>query len=133
MNTALFGRVQGVLGVLLRAYVFVLGRWICVPIEESGERHLYIATSARFPPASAAGSNGSSGGAGVELGDGVDVARGTSGQVGSGVYSVGWDGTSASPTVQKLLASYRDKGMVREIWQHAESEFQRITEQDEDS
>jgi hypothetical protein len=61
------------------------------------------------------------------------VARGTTGEVGSGVYSICWDGASASPTVEKLLAGYRDKGMVEEIWRHTESEFKRITEQDEGS
>ena len=125
VNTSLFGRIDGILGVVLRAYIYFLGRWICVPIEESGERHLYLATSARFPPASA----GSDGGSGVPEGDGIDVAQGTTGEVGSGVYSVQWDGASASPTVHKLLAGYRDKGMVEEIWQHTESEFKRITEQ----
>lgn len=127
VNTSLFSRMEGVLGVVMRAYVYFMAPWICVPIEESGERHLYLATSAKFPPASA----GSDGGSGVPLGDGVDTARGTTGEVGSGVYSVGWDGASASPTVEKLLAGYRGEGMVEEIGRHAESEFKQVTEQDE--
>ena len=127
VKTALAGRMGGVLGVVLRAYMFFLGRWICVPIEESSERHLYLATSARFPPASV----GSDGDSGVPFGDGMDPARGTTGAVGSGIYSVGRDCTSASPTVQKLLAGYRDKGMVEEIWRHTECEFSRITKQDQ--
>lgn len=126
VNTSLFDRMEGVIGVVMRAYIYLLGRWICVPIQESGERHLYFATSARFPPVSGDGS-------GVPLGAGVDVARGTTGEVGSGVYSVEWDGACASFKVQKLLAGYRDKGMVEEIWRHTESEFKRITEQEEDS
>jgi hypothetical protein len=89
-------------GVVMRAYIYLLGHWICVPIKECGERRLYFATSARFPPVRA-------GSAGVPLGDGADVARGTTGEVGSGVYSVEWDGATASPTVQKLLAGYRNK------------------------
>ena len=126
VNTSLPGRVEGVLGMLLRAYIYVAGYWICVPIEECGERHLYLATSARYPPASV----GSDGGSGVPLGDGVDLARGTTGQVGNGMYSVGWDGTSASPEVEKLLAGYREKRMVEEVWQHTESEFNRITKRE---
>jgi hypothetical protein len=129
VNTPLFGRMKGILGVIIRAYIYFLGRWICVPLKESGERHLYLATSSRFPPVSAGGDGGS----GVPLGDGVDIARGTTGEVGSGVYSVGWDGESASPAVQKLFAGFRDKGMVEEIWQHTENEFKRITEQNESS
>ena len=65
--------------------------------------------------------------------DGVGMARGTTGEARSRVYSVGWDGESAPPAVQKLLAGFRDKGMVEEIWQHTEKEFRRITEQDEGS
>ncbi len=124
VNTSLFDRMEGIVGVVMRAYIYLLGRWICVLIEECGERHLYFATGARFPPVRA-------GSAGVPLKDEADVACGTTGRVGSGVYSVEWDGASASSTVQKLLAGYRDKGMVEEIWQHTESEFKRITERDE--
>lgn len=116
--------MEGMLGVLMRAYIFVVGYWKCVPIEECGERHLFLATSARYPAARGEGDDGG----GVPLGDGVDVARGTTGKIGSGVYSVGWDGTSASPKVEELLAGYRDKGIVEEIRRHAESEFDRITQ-----
>lgn len=117
------------IGVVMRAYMYFLGRWICVPLEECGERHLYLATSGRFPARVKGGDVGN----GVNLGEGVDVARGTDGEVGSGVYSVGWDGESASIKVQGLLAGLRDKGMVGEIWRHAEGEFKRITEQNEGS
>ncbi|KAL9071276.1 MAG: hypothetical protein Q9161_004292 [Pseudevernia consocians] len=123
VKTQLFERVEGIIGVLMRAFIFIFGYWVCVPIEECGERQLYLATSARYPPKSV----GRDGGSGVPLGDGVDVARGTTDEVGSGVYSVKWDGTSASPEVQKLLAGYRDEGMVEKIKEHKESEFNRIT------
>ena len=123
VQTPLLSHVEGLLGVLMRTYIYLAGYWICVPLEECGERQLYLATSARYPPAR----GGSDGEAGVALGDGVGVARGTAGGIGSGVYSVEWDGMSASPTEEKLLAGYRDKGMVEEIWQHTESEFDRIT------
>ena len=127
VNTSLFDRMEGILGVLMRAFIYIVGYWICVPIEECGERQLYLATSARFPP-SKVGSDDSSG---VPLGDGSEFARGTTGEIGSGVYSVEWDGTSASPAVQNLLAGYRDKGMVEEIRRHTEGEFDRITKQNQ--
>ncbi|KAI3332430.1 NAD(P)-binding protein [Xylariaceae sp. AK1471] len=94
-----------------------------VPLDESGERQLYMATSARFPPASGVGV------AGVSLGDGYDVALGTSGVVGSGMYSVGANCESASPVVLELLAGMRERGLVQEVWRHTESEFHRIIEE----
>jgi hypothetical protein len=123
VNTALLGRIQGVTGVLMRTYIYLLGRWVCVPVEECGERQLYLATSAKFPPLTG-------GSATVRLGDGAGVALGTTGEVGSGVYSVGWDCESASPAGRELLAGLREKGMVDEVWRHTESEFKRITESD---
>ena len=123
VKTSLLDRMEGVVGVLMRAYISIVGYWICVPIEECGERQLYLATSARYPPASA----GSDRSAGVPLGYGVEVAEGTTGEIGSGVYSVKWDGASASPAVQKLLAGYREDGMMEDIARHTESEFDRIT------
>jgi hypothetical protein len=96
---------------------------VFVPLDESGERHLYLAASARFP-AVKGGSDG------VQLGDGVEVAQGTTGEVCSGMYSVGSDCESASPEVTELLAELRQRGMVEEIRRHTEAEFKRITELD---
>lgn len=123
VKTSLLDHVEGILGVFMRTYIYLAGYWICVPLEECGERQLYLATSARYSPASF----GSEDGSGVAVGDEIDLARGTTGENGSGIYSVEWDGTSASPDVEKLLAGYRGMGMVEEIWQHTESEFDRIT------
>jgi hypothetical protein len=91
-----------------------------VPIEESGERHLYLATSAKFP---CLGSQS----AAVSLEDGVSVALDTKGEIGGGLYSVGWDCESAAPV--DFLAGLREKGVVEGIWQHMECEFQRISGQ----
>jgi hypothetical protein len=123
VNTPLMTHAKGLHGVLVRAYVSLFGRWVCVPVEESGERHLYLATSSRFQPVS--GKN-----AGIQLGDGVEVAVGTTGEIGSGMYSVGWDCGSASPAVRELLAGLREKGMVDEIWRHTEEEYKRIAAED---
>ena len=115
--------MEGVVGKLMRAYLYNVGYWIYVPIQECGERQLYLATSARYPPASVDSDRIS----GVPRGPGIEVAEGTTGEIGSGVYSVKWDGTSASPAIQKLLAGYRDNGMVEDIARHTESEFDRVT------
>ena len=61
----------------------VFSRWT-VGIEESGERHLFVATSAAYPP-----SDGQK--CGVEVGDG-GVKKGSAGAVGSGAYLIGSDG-----------------------------------------
>lgn len=90
-----------------------------VPIEDCGERHLYLATSARFPP-----SEGES--PAVSLGEGVEAALGTTGKTGSGVYSIGSECESASSEVIQLLSELREKGMVEKVWRHTEGEFRRI-------
>ena len=125
VNTTLLSRFEGLRGMLLRTYVYFLGRWICVPIEESGERHLYLATSARYPPVQ--GDSGRD--FAVPRGDGIEVAQGNTGQAGSGVYSVGWDCDSASSAVQELLADLRGKGMVEEVWRHTENKLKSAIEQ----
>jgi hypothetical protein len=94
---------------------------VSVPIEECGERHLYLATSARYPPREGESTA-------VRLGDSVEVAMGSTGEVGTGVYSVGPDCESASSEARELLTGLREKGMVEEVWQHTELEFKRITE-----
>ncbi|TGJ81195.1 hypothetical protein E0Z10_g7564 [Xylaria hypoxylon] len=91
-----------------------------VPVDESGQRHLFLATSAKFPSADRAYIMG------VPLGDGVEVAVGTSGVVSSGIYSVGADCESVSPAVLKLLNNLRERGLVEEVSQHTEGEFRRI-------
>jgi hypothetical protein len=92
-----------------------------VPIEECGERHLYLATSARYPPRE--GENTA-----VRMGDSTEVAMGSTGEVGSGVYSVGSDCESASSETMELLTGLRQNGMVGEVWRHTELEFKRITD-----
>lgn len=91
-----------------------------VSIEESGERHLYLATSAKFPPKEGERTA-------VRLGDGVEVALGTTGEMGTGVYSVGEDCESASKEVVELLAGLREQGMVEEVWRHTEGVFKRVS------
>ncbi|KAL0061430.1 hypothetical protein AAF712_011724 [Marasmius tenuissimus] len=87
----------------------LLAPFIAVPTEESGERHVFLMASAKYPPASNQRSSG------VPLGEGVEVARGTDGKAGSGVYSVDWDGESASPKVEELLANLRTDGVAERL------------------
>lgn len=107
-----------VLGVIFK----LLGPFVNIPTQESGERHVFLATSARYP----AGTDGDVA-SGVPFMGGVAVARGTDGKSGSGVYSVGSDGESAGPKVEELLAKFRREGLVEKVWNHTEEEFRRIT------
>ncbi|TVY82123.1 Oxidoreductase andH [Lachnellula suecica] len=96
---------------------------VFVPIKECGERHLYLATSSSFRPLRNEG-------VAVPLTDGVEVALGINGEIGSGLYSVGWDCESASTDVMKLLAELREGGMVDKVRRHTEIEFERISRMD---
>ena len=115
-----------------------------MPIEECAERQFYMATSIRFPPATTtttttttttAGGKGDGdeksaiGDGGMLLGDnGVkEVAVGTSGVHGSGVYSLDADCESPSPEVLHLLTEMRERSLVEDVWQHTLSEYRRVT------
>jgi hypothetical protein len=86
------------------------------------ERHVFLATSARYPV-------GTSGDAAsrVPLAGRVVVARGTNSKIGSGIYSIDSQGESAEPKVEELLAQFRKEGMVEKVRKHIEEEFKRIT------
>lgn len=122
VKTPLFDRIEGIIGVVMRFWIYLAGSWILVPIQESGERNVFLATSAAFPAADR-------GKDGVGLVEGVNVAKGTNGTAGSGIYSVDYDGTEASESIVDLLAKYREEGMVEEVWAHAQAEFERIVGQ----
>lgn len=89
----------------------IMGKW--VPKEECGERHAWLCLSKRFPARSENSAEA--------------AAIGTDGTRGSGVYSVDWDGESASAEVVKLLGEYREEGVVDKVWKHMEDEFVRVT------
>lgn len=119
------GLARGATGAgifVLKAVFHVVGPFIYIPNTEVGERQLFLATSARYP----AGRGGDAA-AGVPLAGGMTVARGTSGESGSGVYSLESDGESAGPKVVELLAKMRKDGVAEQVWKHTEDEFRRIT------
>ncbi|RAL03222.1 uncharacterized protein BO80DRAFT_377127 [Aspergillus ibericus CBS 121593] len=93
-------------------------RWVCVPLTESGDRHLFLTTSAKYPARQ--------GDDGVPMPEGVSVARGVDGKAGSGVYSVKWDGESADNVIE-ILDLLREKGVREIVWRYTESQFKRIT------
>ncbi|OQE46817.1 hypothetical protein PENCOP_c001G04289 [Penicillium coprophilum] len=105
--------------------LMIIGPFIYIPIRESGERHLFFATSAKYPPRVRLDAAEVSDG--VPLSEGVEIASGTDGKVGSGVYSIHWSGEHAGPRVVKLLAGLREQGMAQKVWQHTIGEFDRIS------
>lgn len=117
--------VKGTMFTILRGVYDVIypviGPFMATLVSEAGERQLFFATSARFPGAD--GTNA----AGVPCPKGVAVAKGTSGNTGSGVYSVTNDGESAPAKVEQLLAKLRKEGLDKTVWTELESEFVRIT------
>lgn len=78
-----------------------------VDITESGERHLYAATSGVYPAREKDG--------GVEIG-GESIKKGSDGEVGNGAYLIGSDGERSAN--DKALKVLRARGAGKTIWQH---------------
>jgi len=114
---------KGILPTIATGIFAMIGPFIYMPSEECGDRHVYFATSARYGPPEKTKEVAS----GVPLSDGVLPARGTNGEIGSGVYSLHCDGESSGPKVVELLAKLRTEGNVEQLWKHTDDEFRRIT------
>ncbi|GAB1214656.1 hypothetical protein ATERTT37_003820 [Aspergillus terreus] len=99
-------------GNVLAVVLKTLLRPFMVPLEESGERHLFAATSGKFPPkVDGARAEG-------------DVAVGSDGAKGSGCYWVNWDG-EALPSNKKLDKT-RETGAVEKVVQHTNEVFEEV-------
>lgn len=121
------GLLRGTTGLAMfavRVAFRVMMPFVGVPNLEVGERFAFLATSARYPPGARGGVD-----AGVPVAEGlaVPVVRGTGGDVGGGVYSLGQDGESSGAAVEAILTKLRGEGMVEKVWAHIEEEFKRIT------
>ncbi|KAI9847157.1 MAG: hypothetical protein M1837_003019 [Sclerophora amabilis] len=81
-----------------------------VNLRESGERHLFHSTSARYP------SNGASSSQGVPVSDGSQVAIGSRGEPGTGSYLMNWKGETQ--VAGKTMQQYRAEGMPEFVWKH---------------
>lgn len=91
----------------------VFSPW-AVGIEESGDRHLYAATSAAYPPS--AGEK-----CGIEVGEG-EVKKGSAGEVGSGAYLIGSEGEMRAN--EKVLMELRNNDAGPKIWEHTMKMFE---------
>ncbi|KAJ6017357.1 hypothetical protein N7451_000736 [Penicillium sp. IBT 35674x] len=80
-----------------------------VPLDESGERHLYASTSPQYSPQAS--------------GDG-DVAIGADGKTGSGAYLLSWDGSITGN--KKVLEAARQNETGKLVWKHTMEIFTSI-------
>ncbi|PNP85778.1 hypothetical protein FNYG_00834 [Fusarium nygamai] len=109
------GFMMQVMKYWFKVSMTVRRQWL--PKDECGERHAWLCLTGRYPDKE--GSDN-----GIKEGE---VAVGTDGNKGSGVYSVDWDGESASGEVIKLLDGFKEEGLVEKVWKDQEKEFVRIT------
>jgi hypothetical protein len=109
VKTGLARDYNFVMKAAMTAMLTLASHWT-VPLKESGERHLYTATSPVFTPKGTVG--------------GSDAAVGSDGVQGSGAYLVGSD--SAIVPDQKILHGYREDGTRGAVWQHTLDVFKNI-------
>ncbi|KAI0172594.1 putative short-chain dehydrogenases/reductase [Hypoxylon sp. FL1284] len=109
------------MAVLIKVTSF-LQPLIETPPLESGERHVFYATSAMYPAREDKAT-----GSGIELENPLSIARGADGRDGSGMYSVDVKGESASPKVEQLLAQFKNDGTAEKVWNYITGDFKRIT------
>lgn len=117
--TKSIGQTTGLYGFFVRLTVFLFGRWITVPLDESAERHLFIATSSAFPP-----EKGDAGGA--PLVAGLETRGGADGNPGSGLYSVLWNNERPGEKTIALLSGYEKDGTAEKTWDYVHGELIRI-------
>ncbi|KAI9832823.1 MAG: hypothetical protein M1826_000989 [Phylliscum demangeonii] len=94
-----------------------------VPLHESGERQLFHATSARYPPPGTV-KDPAAAAAGVPMPAGLEVAVGADSRPGSGCYLLGADGEPVGD--RKLLDDYRARGMGKTVWDHTLAVYERV-------
>ncbi|KAH8649218.1 putative short-chain dehydrogenases/reductase [Xylariales sp. PMI_506] len=108
--------------VIGNAVAFVTGLFIGISPEESGERHLFLSTSGRYPPGQSDASI-----VGVAVNGDMSVAKGSNGKAGSGVYTVDERCESGGAQVDAQLDKLREDGTAQKVREHIEADFIRIT------
>jgi hypothetical protein len=112
------GVIGWLIGVALPLLYAVVGRWVFIPLEETGERQIYLATSEKF-----GAKEGNANGVGRGK---IEVAKGSDEVVGSGVYSVNYDGEKRTDASIAALRKLRKDGAREKVWEHMMGEFDRI-------
>ncbi|KAE8151344.1 hypothetical protein BDV25DRAFT_152802 [Aspergillus avenaceus] len=104
MNTS-FGSIAG-------SIVGFLSRPMSLSLQESGQRNVFISTSAAYPPAAPEDPTS----IGVPLVDGLKATVASTGKVGGGSYILNYDG--ANNANEKLMNGYREQGFPKKVWDH---------------
>lgn len=102
---------SGVVLTALKAVVRIFGSLFYMPAEEAGDRHVFLSTSARY----SAGEKDEAAGVPLSVAPDLSFARGTGGELASGVYSINASGESAGEKVEDALASLRSRGMTQKV------------------
>jgi hypothetical protein len=90
-----------------------------LPLNQSGEWSLFVATSAAFRSREYR-----EGDEGVPLVDGVSTVRGADGVVGSGGYILNYDGRDV--TKRGLMDGFRKTGLAGVVWEHMLETSERV-------
>jgi hypothetical protein len=114
---------QGAMAYAIRQVFKVMMMFMpVIPIPECGERFTFLMTSSKYPARTPV-----EGTSGISLAEGVEVATGTDGKVGSGVYSVDQNGESYGVQTEEIMATLRKEGALEKVWDNLETEWKRIT------
>lgn len=106
VNTGLMDNLLGRFGS--NVLFFLAKPWV-VPLDQSGERHLYAATSSTYSSRD-------------RKADGA--VTGADGTKGSGAYLLSWDGSVTGN--QKILNGYRRDGTRKTVWEHTLGVFESV-------
>jgi hypothetical protein len=120
VKTGATGSLPGVVGVVMRTMENWFEGWVTTPIEESGARHVFVATSSAYKSRAESGN-------GVPLVKGLSVHKGADDEVGSGVYSLNKDGEGPGEKAVELLRRYNEDGTADKAWAYFASEVERVT------
>ncbi|KAJ0420585.1 putative short-chain dehydrogenases/reductase [Aspergillus carlsbadensis] len=88
--------------------------------QHSGQYHVYMATSAIYPPSTPSSPQDIS----VSIGGGGKSCIASTGEVGGGSYILNYKGDNVAN--DKLMAGYRQRGYPRRIWLHTLDIFQSV-------
>ncbi|KAI0810322.1 hypothetical protein GGR55DRAFT_646162 [Xylaria sp. FL0064] len=123
VKTEISRELKGIGPAILNFLFKPILAFLYIPIEQTGERQTYFATSARFPPVDDKRRDAN----GVALGEDVETAVGVDGKVGGGVYSIDYEAEGTSQRAQELIRGYVEDNTADMVWKHTEEEYMRVT------